>query len=93
MNKIPYEKDKIKLTIKATYYIFILILFISHIGYAWADTNNYRSITQTKNLFPAYFPLTADSVFAKLNLVNKDATQNEISIETNFKNINYPLKK
>jgi membrane-anchored protein YejM (alkaline phosphatase superfamily) len=93
MNKIPYEKDKIKLTIKATSYIFIFILFISHIGYAWADANNYRSITQTKNLFPAYFPLTADSVFAKLNLVNKDATQNEISIETNFKNINYPLKK
>jgi membrane-anchored protein YejM (alkaline phosphatase superfamily) len=92
-NKISFENNKIRRIIKISSYSFILIVLISHLGYAWSDVNNYRQITQTKNLFPAYFPLTADNLFIKLNLVNKDLSKNEISIETDIKSINYPLKK
>lgn len=91
INKISFEKSKIKKTYKISSLALILIVLISNIGYAWADANNFRSITQTKNLFPAYFPLTADKLFAKLNLIDKNLNQNEISIDTEFKNINYPL--
>lgn len=93
INKISFEKSKIKKTYKISSLALILIVLISNIGYAWADANNFRSITQTKNLFPAYFPLTADKLFAKLNLIDKNLNQNEISIDTEFKNINYPLNE
>lgn len=92
-NKISFENNKIRRIIKISSYSFILIVLISHLGYAWSDVNNYRQITQTKNLFPAYFPLTADNLFIKLNLVNKDLSKNEISIETDIKSINYPLNE
>lgn len=93
IDKISFENNKIIKTYKILSFALFLIVLTSHIGYAWADANNFRVITQTKNIFPAYFPLTADKLFAKLNLINKDLSQNEISIETEFKNINYPLNE
>ncbi len=93
VNKFFFENNKIEKTIKFTSITLIIIVFISHIGFAWSDANSYRQITQTKNLFPVYYPLTAENLFIKLNLVNKDLSKNEISIETESKTINYPIKK
>ena len=93
VNKFYFENKKIEKNIKFTSITLIIIVFISHIGFAWSDANSYRQITQTKNLFPAYYPLTAENLFIKLNLVNKDLSKNEISIETESKTINYPIKK
>lgn len=92
INKISFENNKFGKITNISSFTLIIIILISHLGFAWSDANSYRQITQTKNLFPAYYPLTAESLFVKLNLINKDLSKNEISIETESKNINYPLK-
>jgi len=93
INKISFEDKKIVRIIKISSSTLLTIVLISHLGFAWSDANSYRQITQTKNLFPAYYPLTAEDLFVKLNLVDKNLSKNEISIETESKNINYPLKE
>ena len=93
INKISFEDKKNVKIIKFSSLTLITIVLISHLGFAWSDANSYRQITQTKNLFPAYYPLTAEDLFVKLNLVDKNLSKNEISIETESKNINYPLKE
>ena len=92
INRISFENNKFKKIIKTSSFTFVIIVLVSHIGFAWSDANSYRQITQTKNLFPVYYPLTAENLFIKLNLVNKDLSKNEIAIETESKTINYPLK-
>lgn len=82
-----------KLHIKPTLIVWFLALLTSHLVYAWSDANYFRPVTQIKNVFPVFYPLTADSLLMKLGLVDLEkAKRNEqMSIEQSAQNVQYPL--
>ena len=89
--KIVERKNDLK--IKWTLITFLICTLSGNFIYAWSDANYYGSITQTKEIFPIYFPLTADSLLLKLGLVDLERRKNK-SVETNTESstICYPLK-
>ncbi|MDR2121672.1 MAG: DUF3413 domain-containing protein [Flavobacteriaceae bacterium] len=82
------------LRIKATISVIVFSLTSTHFIYAWADANKYRPIGQMKNIYPGFFPLTAEGLLQKWNLVNKEEIErNYILSRACSKNlIKYPLK-
>lgn len=84
----------INLRVKPTLIFFTISLLITHFIYAWSDANYFRPVTQIKNVFPVFFPLTADSLMKKLNLIDEEKVkQNEkINVSTDSNTVNYPLK-
>lgn len=79
------------LRIKQTFIVFIIATLFSNAIYAWSDANYYGAITQTKEIFPVYFPLTADDLLLKLGLVDLERTKNKsVSANTNSNTISYP---
>jgi len=83
------------LKIKATSIAFITILLFTNLTYAWADVNFYRPVIQYKNVYPAFYPLTAESLILKLNLVDAEKIEknnaiNEIAEENGLQ---YPLNQ
>lgn len=83
-----------KLRIKPTLIIWFLALLTSHLVYAWSDANYFRPVTQIKNVFPVFYPLTADSLLMKLGLVDLEkAKRNEqMAQEQTSQNVQYPLR-
>jgi len=78
---------------KLVFPLFVLTLLFSHFTYAWSSPNHYRPVTQFRNIFPAYFPLTADKLLAKLNLVDAEMikTNQELNLENQSNTVQYPL--
>lgn len=91
--KKAVAKD-IKLRVKATLAFFIFATLFSHCVYAWSDANYYRPVTQVKNVFPVFYPLTADDLLDSMGLVDEaKAKRNKELTSTDFSNktVNYPL--
>ncbi|MES2543681.1 MAG: DUF3413 domain-containing protein [Bacteroidota bacterium] len=84
---------KTNLRIKTGAGIFIAALLISHLVYAWSSVNFYRPITQFKNVYPAFYPLTAESLMTKLGLVDAEQIKKNKAISKNLSQntIHYPL--
>jgi membrane-anchored protein YejM (alkaline phosphatase superfamily) len=84
----------IKLRVKATFAFFIFATLFSHCVYAWSDANYYRPVTQVRNVFPVFYPLTADDLLASMGLVDEEkAKRNKELTSTDFSNktVDYPL--
>lgn len=83
-----------KLYVKPTLIVWFLALLTSHLVYAWSDANYFRPVTQIKNVFPVFYPLTADSLLMKLGLVDLEkAKKNEqMAMQQASQNVQYPLK-
>ena len=86
---------KISLYFKTTLAFFALATFMGHSLYAWSASNFYRPITQFKNAYPTYYPLTANSLLTKLNLVDEENIRKEKEFSRSFENnsVNYPLSE
>lgn len=86
---------EIKLHFKKTIIIFFISLAYSHVLFAWSDVNYYRPVTQYKNVYPAFYPLTSEDLMVKLNLVDKELIEKNKKIsQNNTQNvIKYPLKQ
>lgn len=81
------------LRIQFTVYTFLICTLFGNMMYAWSDANYYGSITQTKEIFPIYFPLTADDLMEDLGLVDLERTKNKsIDTDDTSSTIAYPLK-
>jgi membrane-anchored protein YejM (alkaline phosphatase superfamily) len=90
-NKILLKKSQLK--VKITLIGFVLLLLTSHLVYAWSDANYFRPVTQIKNVFPVFYPLTADKLMMNLGLVDLEkARQNEkMQVATTANTVQYPL--
>lgn len=82
------------LRVKATMFFFISTSIFSHFVYAWSDANYYRPVTQVKNVFPLFYPLTADDLLMKLNLVDQEKIEKNKQLKTSTENntVSYPLQ-
>lgn len=89
-----FTRKNSALKIKTTLLIWLLSLLTTHFVYAWSDANYYRPVTQIKNVFPVFYPLTADSLLMKLGLVDLEkAKRNEqMKVEEAPQNVQYPLQ-
>nr|WP_294937029.1 DUF3413 domain-containing protein [uncultured Flavobacterium sp.] len=78
---------------KWVFSVFVLTILASHFTYAWASPNHYRPVTQFRNIFPVYFPLTADKILEKLSLIDHEQALVNDSFDLDNQNstINYPL--
>lgn len=87
-NKLPNLKIKLILVIVG------FLLIGTNFIYAWADANRYRPIAQMKNIYPVFYPLTSESLFRKLNLINKQEIEKNTLLSRSYSKslINYPLK-
>lgn len=85
---------KSQLQVKITMIGFVLFLLTSHLVYAWSDANYFRPVTQIKNVFPVFYPLTADKLMMNLGLVDLEkARQNEkMQVATTANTVQYPLQ-
>ncbi|WP_303848957.1 DUF3413 domain-containing protein [Apibacter mensalis] len=81
---------KIKLILVIVGFLLVGTNFI----YAWADASRYRPIAQMKNIYPVFYPLTSESLFRKLNLINKHEIEKNTLLSRSYSKslINYPLK-
>ncbi|MFA7444333.1 MAG: DUF3413 domain-containing protein [Flavobacteriaceae bacterium] len=86
---------KTTLYFKPTLAFFVLATFIGHGIYAWSASNFYRPVTQFKNVYPSYYPLTATSLLTKLGLVDEESIRKEKELNRSFENnsVNYPLNE
>lgn len=86
---------EIKIYFKKTIVIFFICLTYSHVLFAWSDVNYYRPITQYKNVYPIFYPLTSENLMVKLDLVDKELIEKNKKIsQNNTQNvIKYPLNK
>lgn len=80
------------LRIKTSSIFFLVALIFSHLTYAWSDVNFYRPIMQYKNVYPVFFPLTAETLMTKLNLVDTERIKKNKAIQSNLSQnvIRYP---
>lgn len=87
-NKLPNLKIKLILVIVG------FLLIGTNFIYAWADASRYRPIAQMKNIYPVFYPLTSESLFRKLNLINKQEIEKNTLLSRSYSKslINYPLK-
>lgn len=86
---------KVNVYFKTTLTFFLLATFVGHAIYAWSASNFYRPVTQFKNVYPSYYPLTANSLFMKLNLVDKEGMRKEQELTRSHENnsVHYPLNE
>jgi hypothetical protein len=89
--KITLKQQDLK--IKLTTITFVILLFFTNLTYAWADVSFYRPVIQYKNVYPLFYPLTAESLILKLNLVDpvKIKKNNAISKSNEENGLQYPL--
>lgn len=80
--------------IRKTLAFIVICLLYSHSIFAWADVNFYRPVLQYKNIYPAFFPLTAEGLMTKLGLVDEALIMRnkEISKNQTQNSIQYPLE-
>src|SRR5690606_28052244 len=82
----PLVNKKVNVYFKTTLSFFLLATFVGHAIYAWSASNFYRPVTQFKNVYPSYYPLTANSLFMKLNLVDKEGMRKEQELTRSHEN-------
>ncbi len=78
---------------KLVFPAFLITLLFSHFSYAWSSPNHYRPVTQFRNIFPVYFPLTADSLLSSWNLIDENASVKDYGFKIDSENatVTYPL--
>lgn len=88
-------RKNIFVPIKITFITFGFALISCNFIYAWADANYYMPIAQSKNIFPAFYPLTADNLLQKMNLVDQKRMKklNALQSGSASNSIQYPLQK
>lgn len=81
------------LRIKATAISFLALLIFTNLTYAWADVNFYRPVVQYKNVYPVFYPLTAETLMLKLDLVDAERIQKNNAMCKGVKEngLQYPL--
>lgn len=91
--KIVLKKNN--LHIKKTSILFLVLVLTSNLIFAWSDVNFYRPITQYRNVYPVFFPLRAENLLVKLNLVDSIEIKknNSINFGSSQNSIKYPLQK
>lgn len=68
--------------------VFMLCFLSTHVLNIWANAYKYPPITQQKTLFPAYYPMTANTFLAEHGwIIEKNDTQTQ-----KFKPAHYPLE-
>ena len=87
--------NRYKFFVKTTLVVFFISTLSSNFLHAWGDANYNSYIMQYKQAFPLYFPLTADTMLAKLNLVDEEASKKSENLLSgrNSGLVNYPLHK
>ena len=86
-------KTGLKIRMKTISLFLIFSLVFSHVAYAWASASYYRPITQIAQVFPLYYPLTANRFLRKHNIVNQEKLRQnrDLYAIANSNSINYPL--
>lgn len=89
--KIVLRRQDLK--IKMTSIAFVVLLLFTNLTYAWADVNFYRPVIQYKNVYPAFYPLTAESLMLRLDLVDAEKIKknNAINDMIEENGLQYPL--
>jgi len=89
--RIVLRRENLK--IKITSITFVIFLLFTNLTYAWADVNFYRPVIQYKNIYPAFYPLTAESLMLKLNLVDAEEVKKHNAIDDMIEEngLQYPL--
>ena len=89
--RIVLRRENLK--IRITSITFVLLLLFTNLTYAWADVNFYRPVIQYKNVYPAFYPLTAESLMLKLKLVDAEKIEknNAINDMIEENGLQYPL--
>lgn len=90
--KIVLRRNDLK--IKMTSIGFVLLLLFTNLTYAWADVNFYRPVIQYKNVYPAFYPLTAETLILKLDLVDSEKIKKNNAIDDMIEEngLQYPLQ-
>ncbi|MBQ3776397.1 MAG: DUF3413 domain-containing protein [Ruminobacter sp.] len=85
-----YQKITVFLTC-----IFIVSFLTTHIMHIWANAYKYVPITQQKSIFPAYYPMTANTFLKEHGLLvysgNSESTQIERVVSQTSEKLKYPL--
>ncbi|MGZ2368312.1 DUF3413 domain-containing protein [Ancylomarina sp. YFZ004] len=70
----------------------IICLFSNHIVYAVSNAVFYHPVSQVQKVFPLYFPLTANSLLSKFDLVDRDKLKNKKTLSNKGSKgaVNYP---
>ncbi len=75
--------------------LFLISFLSTHIMHIWADAYKYVPITQQKSLFPAYYPMTANTFLKEHGWIVDVQEDEEIERKTDEKfnqRIQYPLE-
>ncbi len=81
---------------KLTYFfssLFLISFFSTHVLHIWANAYKYVPITIQKTLFPAYYPMTANTFLAEhgwIHVVENETIERKDNL--NLEKINYPLE-
>ncbi|WP_411991193.1 DUF3413 domain-containing protein [Agarivorans sp. DSG3-1] len=73
--------------------ILFVCFVLTHFVHAWADATNYRTITQQKNNYPLFYPLTARSFLQEQGIFDVDAYYQGIKAQEKKQqgNMRYPI--
>ncbi|MBO6009254.1 MAG: DUF3413 domain-containing protein, partial [Ruminobacter sp.] len=75
--------------------VFILSFLATHIMHIWANAYRYVPITQQKSIFPAYYPMTANTFLKEHGLLaysgDSEGTQIERPASKTSRKLKYPL--
>lgn len=89
-------KKKLYSRIKTNQILILLVCMMigSHLSHAYASAMSYSPITRNAHIYPLYFPLTANSLFRKLNLVDPEVlAKNKVAkVNLSSKSMKYPAK-
>lgn len=81
---------------KLTYFftaLFLISFFSTHLLHIWANAYKYVPITIQKTIFPAYYPMTANTFLAEHGWIKTNTSETiERTNNTNHKTLNYPLE-
>ena len=83
----------LKLKLKRILFVLLGLMITSQLVHALAAANSYSPITKIDNTYPLYFPLTANTLFKKLHLIDPNNSGLDMvpKNKTENKNIKYPL--
>ncbi len=74
--------------------VFILSFLFTHIMHIWANAYRYVPITQQKSIFPAYYPMTANTMLREHGFLIPDRTEGDTVERKNVSSsqiLRYPL--